>query len=131
MRIGVFLMSVAVLATQLAPGRAAADDTTLKPPAKLKLPPNLRGAMAPETTPTPAPRPPPILTPLSSAATPRPAGFSLIPAATDAKPEEGQCRMACAHAYYFCPDAPGSTDCAATWSQCLTDCSHPPISIDR
>ncbi len=124
MRIGVFLMSLAVLATPALVSHAASEQPKAKPAPRLTLPTNLRGSVAAQTpahtSPTlapggPAPNPrAPIATPLPSVAA-----------------NTGQCRTDCAHAYYFCLSDQASIDCSATWSQCLVGCSHPPPTIEH
>ena len=37
--------------------------------------------------------------------------------------DKGQCRMACAHAYYLCSSGGDASDCPGNWSACLADCS--------
>jgi hypothetical protein len=65
---------------------------------------------APTTTPAPIQSPAPGLR-LASASTP--------------PVDLGQCRQACAHAYYFCLAGEAAGDCPGNWSSCLVDCGHP------
>lgn len=135
MRIGIFLMSLSLAITQVAASQAAPEEPKLKLPAKAKLPTNLRGSTTPDA-PAVAAKPAPVLVPYGLASAPRPTGFSPAPqtssvATISAKPDVGQCRTTCAHTYYFCLSGSISIDCADSWSQCLTDCSHPPLTIDR
>jgi hypothetical protein len=51
-----------------------------------------------------------------------PAAFSPLPSAPPA-PDEGQCRQACAHAYFFCSAGADSDSCAGGWTSCLSDCA--------
>ena len=83
----------------------------------------LRGAQSPSsmaapavTTPAPAPLPPPIQSkaPLSFFA----AGAQ--PAPRDA----GECRQACAHAYYFYLAGGSEPSCPEQWTSCRSDCSR-------
>ena len=138
MRTLVFLVSLSLALTQVAASQAAPEEPKLKLPAKEKLPTNLRGSTAPDA---PAPvvrKPAPTLAPPGLASAPPPAGFSPAPQASTsslataaAKPDVGQCRTACAHTYYFCLSGSINIDCADSWSRCLIDCSHPPLTIDR
>ena len=138
MRSFVFLVSLSLAVTQVAASQAAPEEPKLKLPAKEKPPTNLRGSTTPDTPAPVARKPAPVLAPFGLASAPRPAGFSPAPqtftsslATAAAKPDVGQCRTACAHTYYFCLSGSINIDCADSWSQCLTDCSHPPLTIDR
>ena len=139
MRIGIFLISLSLAITQVAASQAAApEEPKLKLPAKAKLPTNLRGSTTPDAPAPIARKLAPILAPFGLASARQPAGFSPAPqistsslATTTAKPDVGQCRTTCAHTYYFCLSGSINIDCADSWSQCLTDCSHPPLTIDR
>jgi hypothetical protein len=130
----VLVLGVAFSLLAAAPSRAASEPKA-KQPARTALPTSLRGALAadkPVLAPTPAKRP--VLAPPAGLIVRQPGPLLASPTATplaSTKPDPGQCRAACAHAYYFCLSAPGSTDCGASWSQCLGDCSHPPLSIGR
>ena len=83
----------------------------------------LRGAQSASTastpaviTPTPAPLPPPI----QSKA---PLAFF----AADGQPaarDPGECRQACAHAYYFCLAGGDAPSCPEHWTSCRSDCSR-------
>ncbi|HEX4179905.1 MAG TPA: hypothetical protein VHY32_03870 [Caulobacteraceae bacterium] len=140
MRIGVLLASLALLAAPVVASGAAATDAALKP-ARMKAPIDLRGSVAPDPlAPLDKPAPKALATPISALAaptTPSPtfgspfvSGSLASPIAT-AKPGEGQCRTACAHAYYFCLSGGTSTDCPDTWGQCLSGCSYPRPAIDH
>ena len=48
---------------------------------------------------------------------------SLIGDAALGDTDKGQCRMACAHAYYLCSAGGDSGDCPGNWSVCLAGCS--------
>jgi len=120
MRMGVFLVSLAVLATPALVSRAASEEAKAKPAARPKLPINLRGSVTPGTS--------------ANFASP---GVPLKPAAPVATPlpsiaaNTGQCRTDCAHSYYFCLSGEINADCSTTWSQCLVSCSHPPLTIEH
>jgi hypothetical protein len=124
MRIGVFLVSLALLATPALVGHAASEESKAKPAARLKLPTNLRGSV-------PALSPPRSLPPIP------PAGLAQKPPAPTATSlpsiaaNTGQCRADCAHTYYFCLSGQVNNDCSTTWSQCLVGCSHPPLTIEH
>ena len=136
MRIGVFLMGLVVLTAPALSGHAASDPSKPKPAAKLKLPTGLRGAVpasnAASTTGTSA-RPTALATPLTPIVrtSPAPKPLASLARPVVAAPDVGQCRIDCAHSYYFCPSEPSSTECSSTWSQCVTGCSHPPLTIER
>ena len=138
MRRLVFLMSLSLAITQVAASQAAPEEPKLKLPAKAKLPTNLRGSTTPDTPAPVAAKPAPVLIPYGPASATRSAGFSPSPQASTsalataaAKPDVGQCRTTCAHTYYFCLSGSINIDCSDSWSQCLTDCSHPPLTVDR
>jgi len=123
MRIRVFLVSLALLATPALLGHAASETPKAKP-AGPKLPTSLRGSVPLRTLPFASP-------PLS------PAGLALKPGASTATPlpsvagNTGQCRTDCAHSYYFCLSGQITADCSTTWSRCLVSCSHPPLTIEH
>jgi hypothetical protein len=132
MRIGAFLMSLAVLAALAAAHRAEAQplrqgQSQAKTPGRFKTPAGLRGSIqaAPAAAFAGATSKPrvspakPIVTSLAKAA------------ATIARPDAGQCRTGCAHSYYFCLSDGVTLDCPQTWSQCLSGCNHPPPPIAR
>ena len=132
MRIGLLLASLALLSALAPAGPAAPEEPKAKPAMPANLPTNLRGAQAPGPPPArPRALPLPVLAsagPVSATArSPLPSAA----AAGSAKPDLGQCRTGCAHAYYFCLSSPGSTDCSDTWGQCLSQCSYPRVTIDR
>jgi hypothetical protein len=136
MRIGVFLLGLALLAAPALSGHAASDPSKPKPAAKLKLPTGLRGAVpAANTALNPGPNPglAALATPLTptSRTSPAPKPLASLVTPVVAAPDVGQCRIDCAHSYYFCPSEPSSTECSSTWSQCVTGCSHPPLTIER
>jgi hypothetical protein len=113
-------------------GLAAPEEPRAKPAARARPPANLRGTQIPFSPPVAAPKAlPPSLAPTASGAAIARPTLPGAPPVASAKPDESQCRTACAHTYYFCPSAAGSTDCSDTWSQCLGRCGHPPASIDR
>jgi len=124
MRIGLFLVSLALLATPAMVGHSAPEDPKAKPAARLKLPINLRGTLPAQS----APQSPPGISA---------AGLALKPHALTATPspvlaaDTGQCRADCGHSYYFCLSGQITTDCSATWSQCVVNCSHPPLTIEH
>jgi len=120
MRIGVFLVSLALLASPALVGRAASEEPTAKPAARVKLPTNLRGSVPLQTLPP--------ITPAGLALKPRVATATPLPSAAA---DTGQCRTDCAHTYYFCSSGQVTTDCSTTWSQCLVSCSHPPLTIEH
>jgi hypothetical protein len=137
MRIGVFLLGLAMLAAPAPAGHAASDSSKAKPAAKLKLPTGLRGAIpAANAGPNAGPNVglAALATPLTTTsrtglAAPKPLASPATRVVT--APDVGQCRIDCAHSYYFCPSEPSSTECSSTWSQCVTGCSHPPLTIER
>jgi len=131
MRIGLIMASLALLAAPVTASHAAPEDPKAKPPARLKLPTDLRGSVSPEPPAQARPAAPQKPAPVRPTSVAQSIGVSLASPIPAAKPDEGQCRTSCAHTYYFCLSSPGSTDCGASWSQCLTDCGHPPLSIDR
>lgn len=122
MKIGVFLVSLALLAAPALAGHAASEETKAKPAAKLKLPTSLRGSIQPQR-----PRQPIALV----SPTPKPPVAAPITPLASAAPNTGQCRASCAHTYYFCLSGPVTTDCAETWSQCSVSCAHPPLTIEH
>ena len=133
MRISLLLASLALLSVLAPGGPAAPEESKAKPAVRANLPTNLRGAQAPGPPPaTPKVLPFPALAsavPVSAVArSPLPGA---APVGASAKPDLGQCRTGCAHAYYFCLSSPGSTDCSDTWGQCLSQCSYPRATIDR
>jgi hypothetical protein len=38
--------------------------------------------------------------------------------------DSDQCRLGCAHAYYFCLAGDDSGSCSGPWTSCLSDCAH-------
>jgi hypothetical protein len=40
----------------------------------------------------------------------------------------GQCRLTCAHSYYFCLSGEDAPSCPGSWTSCLADCSRAPIA---
>ena len=124
-----------MLAAPALSSHAASDPSKPKPVAKLKLPTGLRGAIpasnAAQTTGSNA-GPTALATPLTPTSRTAPAPKPLASLATPiaAAPDVGQCRIDCAHSYYFCPSEPRSTECSSAWSQCVTGCSHPPLTIE-
>lgn len=130
MRIGVFLVSFALLTAPALAGRAAPEEPKAKPAAKQQLPTNLRGSIQPQSA-SPSAR----QTASRFVAPPGPAGLALKPSVAAATPPPGpgagQCRSDCAHAYYFCLSGEINADCSATWSQCVVSCGHPPLTIEH
>ena len=59
-----------------------------------------------------APHPPP----------PRETLFLAPSLSTPLSADGGQCRMACAQAYYFCLSAGQPDDCGPSWGQCRATC---------
>jgi hypothetical protein len=135
MRIGILLASLALATAQASMAIAAGGPSKPTVSGKTGLPTNLRGSIAPDAPPAPKSI---VLTPVTPnpiSVAPRPLGSllatSLASSSASAKLDEGQCRSGCAHTYYFCLSGVQTNDCAPTWSQCLSRCSHPPLSIDR
>ncbi len=54
------------------------------------------------------------------------AAYSPIP--PPAQADIDQCRMTCAHTYYFCSAGSDTDDCAPTWTSCRAKCQAPPDS---
>jgi hypothetical protein len=65
-------------------------------------------------------KPAPIAPPLLRASLPASESSAL---ATD----PGQCRVDCAHTYYFCLAGEDAPSCPQNWTSCLAGCSQPPI----
>jgi hypothetical protein len=42
--------------------------------------------------------------------------------------EGGQCRLTCAHSYYFCLAGEDAPSCPTSWTSCLADCGRAPIA---
>ena len=89
-----------------------------KPPAPVAVKPEtsagLRGPMSVDRN-KPAKAPP-----LASAIPP---GAGLVTSSAGGDP--AQCRLACAHSYYFCLAGENADACSGNWTQCLTACSRP------
>ena len=128
MRIGVFLVTLAMLATPAPTSHAAPEEPKAKPAPRPKLPTNLRGSVTPQITPRNTPLAPPSIAPAGFLLKPRIATATPLPSAAA---DTGQCRTDCAHTYYFCLSGQITTDCSTTWSQCLVSCSHPPLTIEH
>ena len=79
-------------------------------PAKSVAASGLRGAQA--ANPAKAPR---LAAPIAAASLPA-SGVPAIAA------DPGQCRLACAHRYYFCLSAQDPAYCPQSWTSCLNDC---------
>jgi hypothetical protein len=123
MRLGLpVLFSLMVLAAE--PSRAAdipmaALPHGAKPPVSKTAPGLLPGGLRGLATPTP---PALLAGPAGLALRPgQPISSSLASAAGDLN----QCRLTCAHSYYFCLSSADSTYCPEAWSSCLTDCGRP------
>ena len=56
-------------------------------------------------------------------ASPIPPAAGLVAASVSVDP--GQCRLACAHSYYFCLAGEDADACSGNWTQCLTTCNRP------
>lgn len=137
MRMGLLLLSLALLVAPMPVGAAAPADGKVKP-ARVKLPTNLRGSLAPDAPPTkaagtgflvapPVPGAPKTKSAvLSALPIPAPLEIFALP-----KPSESECRTGCAHDYYFCLSGSANTACSDTWGQCLSACSYPSPSLDR
>ena len=83
----------------------------------------LRGAQAASTASAPAatpPTPPPLPPPIQSKA---PLTFFAGGAQPPAR-DPGECRQACAHAYYFCLAGGDAPSCPEHWTSCRSDCSR-------
>ena len=50
------------------------------------------------------------------------------PAPSSAPADPAQCRMDCAHTYYFCRAGEHPDDCAGTWGQCVATCNSPNLA---
>jgi hypothetical protein len=110
-RIG-FSLCFAALAVLLV-GAAPVQQPTVVNAAKAS---GLRGAQAANVAKTPAPAPAPIL------------NASLPTSDASAAPADpGQCRISCAHTYYFCLAGQDAPSCPQNWTSCLNDCSRAPI----
>jgi hypothetical protein len=130
--LGLVVLGLALLAGQ--DGRAATEAAKPKPPARTALPTSLRGSQTPEPPPlkpSPAVRAGLIGVRPAGIAEPPSALASMLTPVQASAADVGQCRTTCAHTYYFCLSGVVTTDCSASWSQCLSDCSHPPLSIAR
>jgi hypothetical protein len=58
-----------------------------------------------------------------SLSSPGPPAAGLV--ATSMIDDPGQCRLACAHSYYFCLAGENAEACPGNWTQCLTTCGRP------
>jgi hypothetical protein len=58
---------------------------------------------------------------LGSSASPPAPNASAVPT------DPGQCRVTCAHTYYFCLSGDDAPSCPQNWSSCLDACNRPPI----
>ena len=112
MRTGLLLFSLAMLAVTPLAGVRAADRPMAAPVGK--PPGGLRGPTSP-----------------SLATAPTPSALSLKPSLPISSPVAsaavgaGQCRLDCAHSYYFCLSGSDTSYCSQAWTSCLTDCGHP------
>jgi hypothetical protein len=59
-------------------------------------------------------------------AAPAPTLISAVPAPAANAQDRDQCRLACAHSYYFCLADPQAAACPETWIRCLSTCDRPP-----
>ena len=50
------------------------------------------------------------------------------PKASPIPVDEGDCRLACGQAYYFCRSADEPDSCGGPWTACLTACSRGPTA---
>lgn len=50
--------------------------------------------------------------------------LSATPIATSSPADPAQCRLACAHSYYFCLAGEDADVCPEAWTQCLATCGH-------
>jgi hypothetical protein len=79
-------------------------------PAKPVAASGLRGALGAKPA-----KPPAAAAPITAASLPA-SNVSAIAA------DPGQCRLACAHRYYFCLSAQDPAYCPQSWTSCLNDC---------
>lgn len=118
-------MVAALLIVLALAGPALAQKLVVKPApstsAASKL--GLRGAVD-STQPDAAP--PPVIgldgRPILAAPTPAPIAPAPAPAPVQ---NGGQCRLACAQAYYFCQSTDSPDECPSTWGQCRAACDAP------
>jgi hypothetical protein len=126
----IVLGALALALATASPGAAWGEAPNPKP-SRPALPTSLRGALPAEK---PAPAKPtvgrPVAAPLKPFFMPGPGAPAPIPMASMAT-DPDQCRVSCAHDYYFCLSAPESTDCSATWSQCRSICDRQPLQSLR
>jgi hypothetical protein len=112
-RIGISLC-LAALGVLLV-GAAPVQPPRIVIPAKSATASGLRGAQ----TPNPA-KPQPLAAPILAASQPA-SDVSAIPA------DPGQCRLSCAHGYYFCLSGQDAAFCPQSWTSCLGGCNRAPI----
>jgi len=112
-RIG-FSLCLAALGLLLV-GAAPVQHPRVVIPAKSAAASGLRGAQGANPA-----KPPPLPAPILAASLPASA-VSAIPA------DPGQCRLSCAHSYYFCLSGQDAAFCPQSWTSCLGDCSRAPI----
>jgi hypothetical protein len=112
-RIG-FRLCVAALGVLLV-AAAPVQTRRIVIPAKSATASGLRGAQGANPA-----KPPPLPAPILAANLPA-SDISAIPA------DPGQCRLSCAHSYYFCLSGQDAAFCPQSWTSCLNDCSRAPI----
>jgi hypothetical protein len=97
------------------PARAAAPPEDGQPVKKPQVapPPSPSGAAAVKRAKAPTARLPVVFAP---------------PKASPIPVDEGDCRLACGQAYYFCLSADEPDSCGGPWTACLTACSRGPTS---
>jgi hypothetical protein len=106
---------MALIWAPLASSRAA-DRPMAAAPRNAQTPPaGLRGPVSP-TPPT---------SPGNAAGLALKPGLPIASLLASAGAGAGQCRLDCAHNYYFCLSGSDTSYCSQAWTSCLTDCGHP------
>lgn len=116
-----FLLAIAagLAGALLCAGPCLADPATAGGDAPAPKHALLRGPLPASAPAAKAPaKPKPAVAPTLAAAS---AAQSSLPA-----DDGGQCRLACAQAYYFCLSSDETGGCGSTWVRCRTDCGAAP-----